>query len=400
MFQSYHDTVMAIGLSHLSQNECIFSTADMSIGIDFLSEDFEPVVELKESCNEAEEEEEEETAGDTRESSYSRANYSKNSVLPEEAMFVSSIVAHSCILNLRGSAAISHVPDIIASGRAALESATVAALFAVTGYISYAFLVALCPCSVTTSIPFVPALGSLLYLQMLIPLLGLSLVATREDKQSMDRVPPKNDEAIAFPRGEGRRLMLHICIRAFLPAVSAHIINLVAFGFLMIAFEHDFLVAASCGTLSATFSWRDVARCDAVRQYSGPAKTWAGSLMLAELALCITTFSASFLSRTELIGKKNPWKANRVWVYCSVVSLVLFVIYLAATLGKGVPGALPWYFYIIALLLPLLCLLACEVVKRDDQKQEYRAEKLRRLQFETRLGMWSPKESRFLDETT
>jgi len=391
VFQSYHDTVLAIGLSHLSQNECIFSAADMSIGVDFLSEDFRPDDENHPA---------DEVASDARESSCNHMNYSKNSILPAEAMFVSSIVAHSCILNLRGSAAISHIPDIIASGRAALESTTVAGLFAVTGYVSYAFVVVFCPCSVTTSIPFVPTLGSLLYLQVLIPFLGFSLTATREDKQSMERVPPKNDETVVFSKGEGRRLILHICIRALFPAVAAQIVNLVAFGFLMIAFERDFLLAASCGTLSGSLSWRNVARCDAVRQYSGPAKTWAGSIMLAELALCMITSSASFLSRTELMRKKNPWKANRIWAYSFVVSLALIVPYLAATLSRGVLGALPWYFYVVALLLPLLCLLACELVKRDDQKQEYRAEKLRRLQFETRLGMWSPKESRFLDDTS
>lgn len=381
---------MAIGLSHLSQNECIFSTADMSIGIDFLSEDFES----------DEEREAEASANDTADFPPRRMHYSKSSILPEETMFVSFIVAHSCILNLRGSSAISHIPDILASGRAALESTTVAGLFAVTGYASYTLLVFFCPCSVTTSIPSMPSLGSLLYLQVLVPLIGLSLVATREDKQSMDRVPPKNDETVVFARGEGRRLFLHTCLRALLPAVAAHIVNLVAFGFLMIAYEGEFLFAASCGTLSGTLSWRNVARCDAVRQYSGPVKTWSGSLMLAEFALCIVMSSASFLSRTEIMRAKNPSTANRVWGYCIVVSLVLIILYLIATLEKGVLRALPWFFYIVALVMPPLCLLTCELVKRGDRKQEYRAEKLRRLQFETRLGMWSPKESRFLDETT
>ena len=36
-------------------------------------------------------------------------------------------------------------------------------------------------------------------------------------------------------------------------------------------------------------------------------------------------------------------------------------------------------------------------MKKRDQKIEKRAAKMRRLQFETRLGMWSPKESNHLN---
>ena len=120
--------------------------------------------------------------------------------------------------------------------------------------------------------------------------------------------------------------------------------------------------------------------------------------MLAELAMCIVILSASFLSRTEFIKGKNPWRSNPLWGWGLLASLLFIVLYLVATLDNGVWGALPWYFYIVAIIMPPLGLLASEFVKKSDQRQEYRAEKLRRLQFETRLGMWSPKESRFLHD--
>ena len=214
----------------------------------------------------------------------------------------------------------------------------------------------------------------------------------------MDRVPPKNDESIVFARGEGRRLFQHTCIRALIPAIAAHFVHLIGFGSLMLHFERTFLFAGDCGTLSGGLNWRNVARCDAVRQYSGPVKDWAGSLMLAELALCVVVLSASFLSRTEFIKDKNPWRSNPLWGWGLFASLLLIVFYLVATLDNGVWGALPWYFYIVAITIPPLGLLASEFVKKSDQWQENRAEKLRRRQFETRLGMWSPKESRFLHD--
>jgi len=39
---------------------------------------------------------------------------------------------------------------------------------------------------------------------------------------------------------------------------------------------------------------------------------------------------------------------------------------------------------------PFVCLYFCEIVKRMDQRHEKCAVMTRRLQFETRLGMWSP----------
>jgi hypothetical protein len=39
----------------------------------------------------------------------------------------------------------------------------------------------------------------------------------------------------------------------------------------------------------------------------------------------------------------------------------------------------------------MVSLMMSEVVKKREKRFEERAEKLRRLQFETRLGMWSPK---------
>ena len=96
---------------------------------------------------------------------------------------------------------------------------------------------------------------------------------------------------------------------------------------------------------------------------------------------------------------KNPWRASPLWGWGFLASLLLILFYLIATLDNGVWGALPWYFYVVAIIMPTLGVLASELVKRSDQRQEYRAEKLRRLQFETRLGMWSPKESRFLHDT-
>ena len=66
-------------------------------------------------------------------------------------------------------------------------------------------------------------------------------------------------------------------------------------------------------------------------------------------------------------------------------------MYLALAVTDGTARALPWYYYVFCILNPILCFAWNELCKSVDAKAERRAEKLRRLQFETRLGAFSPK---------
>jgi len=116
------------------------------------------------------------------------------------------------------------------------------------------------------------------------------------------------------------------------------------------------------------------------------------------LALCNTVLSASFVFRTESIRNEPPWKQNHQWVGSVVISVVLISVYLLGTLEREAMLVLPWYFYVMFVLCPFICLGISEMVKQSDAKQERRAAMMRRLQFETRLGMWSPKESTHIVE--
>jgi len=363
VFQMYNDTVLSIGLSHLSQNERIFTTADMSMGVDVLTND------LIASSDSNQEER--------------PAVCAKHGLHPVEVSFVTSLATHSCVFNLLGSSSISHAPDIIAKSRAALDAATSAGLFVTTGYMSFSLMVLFCSCTVSTSIPVAPAIGSFIYLEILLPSMGVILSMTEADTKSMNRVPPKNDKDVVFSEGEGKRIYLHAMIRAFPPAVASQLLYLIALGPLMAKFEPD-IVNVHCVTGS-------IIRCSALKAYSGPARTSASSLMIAELMLCILTFSAGFVFRTKSVRVEKPWQRNKIWLVGVAISSLMVVLYLALSLEPGSLSALPWYFFVLSFSFPPICLLVVELVKISDSRHEDRAERLRRLQFETRLGMWSPK---------
>eukprot|EP00986_Skeletonema_menzelii_P010454 scaffold5084_cov145-Skeletonema_menzelii.AAC.1 len=299
VFQDYNDTVLAVGLSHLPGNQKVFFRSDIAIGVDVLSDEVSFVATNKEGKD-------------------------FDALMSDEVAFVSSISTWSSSLNIVGSQAMYHILEIIRIGRSSLEAAISSVSFFFTGCLSHCLFAVLCPCTAATSVPVIPPLGSFLFNQVILPLIGLSLAFTDGSSEFMSRVPSKNESSV---------------------------------------------------------------RCEALRNYRGDATESASVMMLASLILCTCVSSASFVFRTELIRSEPPWKRNHVWVGSLISSLTLLAIYMRIVLAEGSVAALPWYFLALFLLTPFLCLLINEkILKNSDRLIDRRNEMMRRLQFETKLG--------------
>lgn len=323
---------------------------------------------------------------------------SADSLLPQEVEFVASISSHSCAFNLRGAASSSLMPCIIERGRTALEAALHATLFVLYGTVAFSLYACFCMCAVSTAVPFVPTLGSVLYLQIVLPLVSLGLAMSDSDEQSMHRVPPKNDQSLTFSRNEGKRLYTNTLLKALLPAVLTQVLYLIAFGELMIRFEPEIL-RRDCGMSIVDLEnnrWTMVIRCQALQDYSGVTRTSSGSLILAEMVLCVLISSASFVHATLPVVNVPLWQRNRPWIFLSLLGIILVAIYLVVSLERGSFAALSWYFFFLAAIIPFLCLLGNELIKRSERKHIDRAAKLRRLQFETRCVRLSSLVNRWL----
>jgi len=367
VFQDYNDTVLSIGLSHLPGNQKVFFRSDIAIGVDVLSEEV----------------------------SFAATNTDGkdwDALLPNEVAFISSISTWSSSLNLVGSQAIYHILEIIRIGRASLEAAVSSVSFFLTGCLSYCMFAVLCPCTSATSVPVIPPLGSFLYNQVILPMIGLSLAFTDGSNEFMSRVPSKNESSVRYSWRGSRRLFFNGFLRAFLPAVVPHFLYLIALGELMWKFDPQF-VAEKCNLSSNSIEQvtrrplSPVIRCEALRNYRGEATESASVIMLASLTLCTCIASASFVFRTELMRSEPPWKRNHLWVGSLVSSLFLLTIYMSSVLAKGSIAALPWYFFVLFLLTPFICLFINEkILKNSDRLIDRRNEMMRRLQFETKLG--------------
>lgn len=219
----------------------------------------------------------------------------------------------------------------------------------------------------------------------------------------MTCVPPKNDLSVKYSLMANIRQYISWFLRSSIPAILPQFLYLIVLGELMWEFDSQF-VLDNCLDLVATAdkvklrqATTSVIRCSALRDYSGPATDAAGTIMLASLVICTCISSASYIFRNELISSEPPWKRNHLWFGTVLLSLALVGLYMALVLETGSMAALTWLVYLLFLLFPFLCLYCCETMKKRDQKIEKRAAKMRRLQFETRLGMWSPKESNHLN---
>jgi hypothetical protein len=162
---------------------------------------------------------------------------------------------------------------------------------------------------------------------------------------------------------------------------------LISFGELIKELDPEILESLNLD--SSMSHWTSVMRCDGLSTYIGQASLASSNLMLSELTLCVIAQSISFLFGNDPIS--NPMRKNFVWTIVSLSCVAIVMLHLNFVLPAGCLQALPWYFYLIALAFPLISLAFCEVVKKKNKHFEQRSEKLRRLQFETRLGMWSPK---------
>ena len=360
IFHEYDDTVVAIGLSHLTRNEDIFASADVAVGIDIL----------------------EETMDGINNKSNSLSQISKS-----EFEFVQSMSSQSCAFRLRGASSVAYISTILEKSRASLDAAVSSAIFLIYGCMTYSLYVLFSVCTPGTSIPHVPTIGSALYLLFVLPGVGLSMQMTDGEANIMKHVPMKNEKIISIGRRDSLTFIVMVLVKAVLPAFLPQILHMIAFGELVIKFDSIY-VTTHCPEAN---NWVDIVRCDGMKHYVGDAKSSAGSLVLAQFILCVVLSSTAFVYRFQALRQQFPWERNGLWMISLLVTIGVLIMYMIVSTKQGTAALLPWYFYVISITSPFLCIMWVEYFKRSEIKQEERSEKVRRLQFETRLGAWSPR---------
>ena len=354
VFREYGDTVVTVGLVHGSRRLKIFKASDLAIGVDLLRNDLY-------------------AEGDTV--SAKSNNFPKRC----DFKFVTDIAAHCCAFRLQGASAIDKIPDIIEIGRASYDAIYNGISLILCGYLSLAFTAFFSSLSISRCIPFIPPLGALFYLLLVLPILGIALAFTDSLEGSMQHVPAKNENENVFPSHEKKSIYVYNLVRSLLPCFGAHLLYLTIFGELFLSFEPS--LAEACASNN---SWFSILKCGKIDTYTGPARSIASALMLSELALCSIVLSPGFIAKSKPLRFDGRFSKNRLWLYSTFLSLALIIIYIIVCSNQETREILSWYSFFIMMAWPFLCLGFSEFLKKYEEKDEARADMLRRLQFETR----------------
>ncbi|XP_035226390.1 transmembrane protein 94-like isoform X2 [Stegodyphus dumicola] len=116
------------------------------------------------------------------------------------------------------------------------------------------------------------------------------------------------------------------------------------------------------------------------------------------LIICFVLISMSFIHRSHLLWKSNPF-ANKYWRITAVsvifLQLIFSVIDIAVHVDKKLEPVkildhVPYYVWLVCGLWPFVVVPLNELVKRHEIKVNVRQQKRARLEFCTKLGMNSP----------
>ncbi|GMH87441.1 hypothetical protein TrST_g12955 [Triparma strigata] len=285
----------------------------------------------------------------------SEANATDNNPpsVQEGLEFASRVITRECFFNIELSA-LPHLHDIIEISRASLEAATAATQFIVVCSLSLSISTLLCSCTPNTSEMYVDGAGAIIFLLLLCPALAVGIAFGDGDSESMRRCPVKSDPTdptMVFPgRKELTKRSFGVAGRALCNALGSFAVG---------------LMAISSGNDDK-----------------------APTLILLELSLCAIVGSLGSTYRADVLWVETNWKRNHVYICICLSSLALNLI-LTFTLAGSAGDGILWPFF---LLWPFVALLCGELIKNQIEKVIFdRAALLRRLEFETRLGMWSPR---------
>lgn len=364
IFQEYEEVVLCVGTSLNERNAPLFTHADLAIAIER-----KPRVFFSEKIP---------TAKHTH-------------VLNESDISLSRILnTLTCSITFSGS--LNAIVDLIRIGREMVRNYQQQLVFNMAAQLFLAGIIVVGQCVPVPPSAEFTGLTVLWFLWIVIPCISLSMIATPNDCQSMTRTPEKNTDGPVEPLS---RYIWYFVLR-FMPSVVVAVVI------------YEWVLGQSLVYSKLSDSWFQAITTReyfATYPYSVQVSSSldrAEAFLMAFVTISICTSSMSMLYRADSIFVEYPTR-NRVWVGTVVVLLILqFGLWIAKSGVEGVDGTsligfisdangLSWYFWLLFGLWPLVIVVIDETVKMAHRKILVRYYKFLRMQFDTRLGMWSPK---------
>ncbi|KAF8982648.1 hypothetical protein BGZ46_000897 [Entomortierella lignicola] len=338
IFQDYGEVVCCIGSSLNIDNTAAFAKADISVGM-------EPI-----------------RMGSSPESRSAFSLGAKINSLP-------------CGLSMHSETSLYALTQVIREARRLLNSQRQGVVFMIASFMSVSFLHLVLYCFL---LPSAMTGYQILWLMwIIIPLLILSFFFSPHEPDTMTMMPSKNNS----PLKDLPRFIFYFLIRFFLP------IGMCVFIYLYVLQIYDgqegyHFIFNSFGSGTPWLEWSDSEQW---------ALLYAQNFTMVVWVWYMIWMSGTFMSRTLPTFSFMPWK-NRVWIGACIASLILQFLFCVVSLihGPHRVGAVHWWVFFLAFMWPVVFLPVQELVKARDLKECVRAQKLAKLEFNTKLGMHSP----------
>lgn len=394
VFQEHHEVVMGVGSSLKETNAPLFAASDVAVGIQGKPHAFfhqkvpsGDEVDWKQLCEE---------------------DLQFSHILNTLACSFRLKSVEDDAANKGATPSLPHLLELIRLGRRLLTNFYQLYAFIFVSQLQIATLIVF---AYLAPLPLVAQLScvSIFWLLWgLVPVISLTMLASTSEKDVMKKTPRKNEPIDT--QDEMPRLVAYFIIRHVPSALLAIVVFhcLVGYSLQAAVASTDFL-----GPLDVT-SYRDYRWIDFVLRNNEivvlrprpPAVTAAvdraeaGMLLL--IALSIIASSSGYLYRCESLLTSMPTRCNRMWIVAASALLVIQII--ISIFRAGITGAdgsslwhfmsssVPWFVWVLFFVVwPLVVIATDEAVKSHDRAYITRYYRFMRMQFDTRLGMWSPK---------
>ncbi|KAF9966406.1 hypothetical protein BGZ70_002422 [Mortierella alpina] len=331
IFQDYGEVVCCIGSSLNIDNIAAFAKADISVGM-------EPIR--------------------MHSSPESRSAFSLGA----------KINSLPCGLTMHSETSLYALTQVVREARRLLNSQRQGIVFMIASFMSISLLLLVTYCFLLP--PAMTGYHILWLMWVIIPLLILSFFFSPHEPDTMTMMPSKNISPLKdFPR-----FIFYFLARFTLPvAISLQLYD---------GQEGYHFLFNSFGNGTSWLNWTESEQW---------ALLYAQNYTLVVWVWYMVWMSSTFMSRTLSMRSFMPWK-NRIWIGASVSSMALQFVFCIISLFNGPhsPQSVPWWLFVVAFLWPIAFLPVQEIVKARDLKECVRAQKLAKLEFNTKLGMHSP----------
>jgi len=226
--------------------------------------------------------------------------------------------------------------------------------------------------------------------------IALPMLASVANPSILKQPQPKNELSHKWTE-EVRRFINYFVMRTLPTAIVCIFIYVWEFGDYLA--KHHSSDVASCHSGSGGVKWYHTTWCGAVElgrkeSHVKVAHEKAEALMVFSLVLALAVQSAGYLQRTASLVAFSPF-SNRLWFTGAILTVViqLFIsLAQAGVLSSTESGNwTPWQLWLVVVFWPLVALMIGERAKAWDALGHNLDLKYLELQFNTKLGQFSPR---------